>query len=177
MADSLLPGFDRIYDATYKKVSGYVIAKCSDITDTEDILQDIYSELFYTLKTKGCDYIREPEAFVMQIANTKLKRYYTQKSKRKMLTFLTKTDEEHGEYTEDVPENIDVEAMYINLATVREIWQVIRRKNEDIQKVFALHYYSGFTLKEIAEMLSLSESNVKHKLYRTLTELRTLYQK
>ena len=43
-----------------------------------------------------------------------------------------------------------------------------------MKKVFYLFYDVGQTIPEIARALSMSESNVKHKLYRTLKELQTL---
>ena len=43
---------------------------------------------------------------------------------------------------------------------------------EIIQKVFFLYYYLGLSIKEIAEELNITESNVKHYIYRTLSELK-----
>jgi DNA-directed RNA polymerase specialized sigma24 family protein len=41
-----------------------------------------------------------------------------------------------------------------------------------VKKVLYMFYELGMTIAEIAEELSMSESNVKHKLYRTLKEVR-----
>jgi RNA polymerase sigma-70 factor (ECF subfamily) len=52
--------------------------------------------------------------------------------------------------------------------------QIIRGKPEDVKKVFYLFYDLGLTIAETAQALSMSESNVKNKLYRTRKELRGL---
>ena len=55
-----------------------------------------------------------------------------------------------------------------------EARQCIQSKPEDVKKIFYLYYDMGLTVPEIAEKLSVSQSNVKNKLYRTLKELRNL---
>jgi RNA polymerase sigma-70 factor (ECF subfamily) len=52
--------------------------------------------------------------------------------------------------------------------------QFLTTKPEDVQKIFYLMYDVGLSISEIAQALSISESNVKNKLYRTLKELRNL---
>jgi RNA polymerase sigma-70 factor (ECF subfamily) len=57
-----------------------------------------------------------------------------------------------------------------------EIRRFIEQKPQDVKKVFYLFYDAGHSIPEIAQLLSMSESNVKHKLYRTLKELRAILQ-
>jgi DNA-directed RNA polymerase specialized sigma24 family protein len=45
-----------------------------------------------------------------------------------------------------------------------------------VKKVFALFYEADLSIAKIAENLSISESNVKHKLYRTLKEIRSILE-
>ncbi|NCA67260.1 MAG: hypothetical protein EOM87_04255 [Clostridia bacterium] len=60
---------------------------------------------------------------------------------------------------------------------IDQIWGIIKSMPTEIQRVFMLHYYLDKTIKEIAEELKLTESNVKHKLYRTILKIRTIYKK
>ena len=64
----------------------------------------------------------------------------------------------------------------IDKLLLEEVNQFIKQKPQDVKKVFYLFYDVGLTIPEISKALSMSESNVKHKLYRTLKELRTLLQ-
>jgi len=63
-----------------------------------------------------------------------------------------------------------------NQIMLDEVRRLIQSKPQDVKKVFYLFYDVGHSIPEIAKALSMSESNVKHKLYRTLKELRTLLQ-
>ena len=46
------------------------------------------------------------------------------------------------------------------------------QKDELTKKIFYLYYFMEKPIKEIADLFSVKESNVKNKLYRTLKELR-----
>ena len=56
--------FETIYHSTYDQIVSYVLTKCGKINEVEDILQEIYKELFEVLVERGEGYIRCPEAFV-----------------------------------------------------------------------------------------------------------------
>ena len=43
-----------------------------------------------------------------------------------------------------------------------------------LAKIMYLYYYEDFTIKQIADTLNLTESNVKNYIYRTLKELRRI---
>ena len=52
------------------------------------------------------------------------------------------------------------------------IWTYLNKKKGVIGKIFFFYYYEDYSLKEIAQMLNISEGNVKHYLYRTLKEIK-----
>lgn len=168
--------FNITYDKMYSKVIAYVVSKCSDINYVEDIVQDTFTEFYNLLRRKGKTYIQKEEAIILKIAKTKVYKYYSLKQKLKIFIPLTKKnkEDEETENLEIVYE--DVEEKYINEYTIKEIWQIIGSTPADVQKIFVLYYYSDKKIKEIAEELKLTESNVKHKLYRTLEKIRKLYK-
>ena len=47
-----LENFEEIYKATYNSTLKYIICKCSNIEDVNDLLQDTYVELYKILKRK-----------------------------------------------------------------------------------------------------------------------------
>ena len=51
------------------------------------------------------------------------------------------------------------------------VWKLISKKPVVVSKVIYLYYYEGYTIKEISSILNISESNVKHYIYRTINEL------
>ena len=63
----------------------------------------------------------------------------------------------------------------LNSALLAEIRSALSAKPQIVQKIFLMRYSLDLTIPEIAELLSVGESYVKNKLYRTINELRELY--
>ncbi|MHB1484250.1 MAG: RNA polymerase sigma factor [Saccharofermentanales bacterium] len=171
--------FNEIYDNTYKKVLRYVISKCGNISDVSDIIQETYIELYTVLNKRGMDYIQNSDAFIMQIAKAKIYRHYTMSKKIKdFIPLFIKTDS--GQEISPVDfeiSNDTVEDEIVNKALIENITAYISKKPDDIQKIFCLYYEIDLTIIQIAAELSISQSNVKNKLYRTVKEIRELYRK
>ena len=47
-----LENFEEIYNNTYTYTLRYILCKCSNIDDVNDLLQETYVELYKILKTK-----------------------------------------------------------------------------------------------------------------------------
>ena len=56
----------------------------------------------------------------------------------------------------------------------KEIMEELYQLPKDYRNILYLYYYEDFTIKEIANSLNLTESNVKNYIYRTLKELRRI---
>ena len=50
-----LKQFNEIYDKTYSTILKYVVIKCSNINDANDIIQEIYLELWRIINKKELD--------------------------------------------------------------------------------------------------------------------------
>ena len=170
--------FNEIYDSTSRVVRSYVTAKCSNTTDIQDIVQDTYVELYQLLNKRGVDYIKNDKAIVLRIAKQKLFCHYSLMERLRLCLPMTVTNENEEEVTllDGEADSFLTEDFIINQITLEEARQCILRKPQDVKKVFYLFYDVGLSIPEIAKALSMSESNVKHKLYRTLKELRNLLQ-
>lgn len=174
MVDQNLTLFNEIYDQTYDKVLGYVISKCGSTSDVADIIQDTYLELYRTMVKRGTAYINNQEAFVMQLAKAKVYRHYSLLQKLKSHLPLIRDD--RGEMLPPL-EEVQIHEGYVNSLIIQEIWKLLRDQDQQTQKIFYLYYYCGRKLREISRELDLHESNVKHKLYRTLAKIRKFYGK
>ncbi|MBR5516042.1 MAG: sigma-70 family RNA polymerase sigma factor [Clostridia bacterium] len=166
--------FNEIYDTTYRKTLIYVTAKCSDIHDIEDILQEIYTELYNVLKRKGKSYIQNNEAFIQKIAKIKVYKYYTLKEKLCGIS-LNSEDQTERELIEYIPDSFSLEDELCTKETYAKIGQYVFTKSVVTQKIFALYYLYDLKISEIAELLSTNESYVKNKLYRTVNEIKKIY--
>jgi len=168
--------FDEIYNSTSRQTLALITAKCRDTADIADILQNTYLELYQALSRRGADFVVNEKAFVFRIARQKIFRYYSLAERMKNFISTNAADED-GEETgplEFEADAFDLEDYAVGKALLEEARTFIQSKPEGTKKVFYLFYDVGLSIPEIAAMLSMSESNVKNKLYRTLTELRSL---
>lgn len=153
-----LDKFDVVYNESYKDISRYVVLNANNISDVKDILQNIYLEVY-----KNIDKVSDKN-YVFGIAKNVLKKYYRFK-------FLRKDD---TEITDNIKSNINLEKTVMDKFDTEIVWKYLKKKNNNIAKIIYLYYYENFTIKEIANSLNLTESNVKKYIYRTLKELRRI---
>jgi len=162
--------FNKIYDKTYNNVLKYVIVKCSNLDDVNDIVQDIYLEVYKKLNNVDINYI---DKYIFGIAKNKIKKYYGLLYKLKNFSLFNSDDKE---ILDNVPSLDDIEKIVIDNYDLEVIWGYLSSKKVIIGKIFYLFYVVGFTIKEISLELSVSESYVKNSIYRTLKELKEVME-
>ena len=155
--------FNQIYNDTYKDISKYVVLNCSKMDDIDDIIQNIYLEVFKYIKKN----ININKTYIMGIAKHKVKDYYRFRYKDKIISLFNKEED----MTDQIPSDFDLEKSVIEKYNVNKVWNYLKTKKVIIFKVFYLYYNLDLSIKEISNTLNISESNVKHYLYRTLKEL------
>ncbi len=169
-----LEKFNDIYDKTYSDVMKYVIVKCHNINDANDIIQDVYFELWKILNKKEV-FDTNIKSFLIGIAINKIKKHYSIVQRFKTISFF----DEHSndiELIDNIKSDIDIENLVIKNDDWNSLWKYLKnKKNQDIPKVFYLYYKLGLSLKEISNELDKSESYIKNLIYRTLKELSSNY--
>lgn len=160
--------FNEIYDSTYRTTLIYVTAKCNNTEDIADIMQETYTELYKVILNRGTDYVKEPSAFVRKIAKSKVYRHYSLFQRIRDNIAATELDEV---FTED---SFDLENTVIDKLTAEKAEEYIFSKPQITQKIFCMYFSLDMTISEISEALSVGESYVKNRLYRTLRELREM---
>lgn len=161
--------FNKLYNDTYEKTFKYVIYNCFNISDVNDIIQDVYLELYKIIQRKGCIEFDNSYAFVIGIAKNKIKKYYKLKYKMQNISLFSKKGD--IELQDIVVSDARVEEIIINTDNIQKIWKFLRRKKGIIGKIFYLYYYMDLTIKEISVELNINESGIKNYLYRTLKEM------
>lgn len=159
-----LKQFDLLYENTYFDVSKYVVCKCSNPEDVEDILQNIYLAVFKAVSKN----VNITNTYIMGIAKNKVKDYYRFNYKEKIVSLFSSKD--NLEMIDTIPADVDIESSLIDKYDTDFVWEYLKSKKVIIFKVFYLYFKLELTIKEISECLSLTESNVKHYLYRTIQE-------
>ncbi len=162
--------FNEIYDKTHLDLLKYVIIKCHHITDTKDIIQETYLELWKILNKKEIS-DRNMKSYLIGIANNKIKKHYSLLQKIKVIS-LFETNEKDIELIDTIEDKMDINDLIITKEHWNTIWNYIKsKKNQDIPKVFYLYYKLEVSSKEISKYLNAKESYVKNLIYRTLHEL------
>lgn len=170
--------FNQIYEQTRKDTLALITAKCGNLEDIQDIFQDTYAEIYSIISKKGVDYIEFPKAFTERIAGQKIYRYYRWVDRMKERFVIKKEEEgETLDLADLAVDTFEIEEWMDEKEAKRKIESFLAKKSSEVQKIFYLFYYMDKTIEEIAGLMEISPSNVKNKIYRTIKEMRKLYQK
>jgi len=174
--NSIAARFDEIYNATSKAALALITARCGRTADIGDIFQETYMELYRLLQRRGTGYVTHENALVLRIAKRKIAKHHSLLARLKMFVSAIKVGEDSDtiEITDFEADSFCTEEFTINSLLLDEAMQNLMSKPESVRKAFYLMYDVGLTIPEIAKAMSISESNVKNKLYRTLKELREI---
>ena len=161
--------FNEIYDETHNYLLKYVIIKCHNINDVNDIIQETYLEFWNILNKKELSNINI-KSYLIGIANNKIKKHYSLLQKIKTISLFEKDND--IELIDTIESGINIEELVIKSDDWNMIWEYIKlKKNQDIPKVFYLYYKLELSIKDISLKLDVSESYIKNLIYRTLREL------
>ena len=169
-----LKQFDKIYNLTYNHVLKYIICKCSNIEDVNDIIQETYLELYNAIiKEKNID---DYHKYLIGIAKNKIRKHYHLLYKIKTISIFSQKESDL-ELIDTIKSDIDIEKIILNTDDLELIWNYLKKKKIIIQKIFYLYYELDLKIKDISKELEITESFVKNSIYRTLKELQELIRK
>ena len=162
--------FQFLYNNTYRNVLKYTICHCRNLDDVNDIVQDIYTELYQKTVNKKHINLDNAESYIIGIAKNKIKKHYSLAK----ISYIGSENENLSQYSEN---DIDIEKDLITKDNVMQVWNYLKNKSELTAKIFYLYYVIDVPIKEIAEELKITESNVKNHLYRTQKDLKERFKK
>ena len=162
--------FENIYQRTYDNTLKFIVIKCNNIDDINDIIQDTYIELYHKLQRKNIDAENEKN-YIVGIAKNIIKRHYRKvKNENNEISI--------NEYENmEVSDDINIEDNFITQENAKDVWNYIENKDIITTKVFYLYYILGYKIEEIAEEMNLNLSNVKSRIYRNIKEMKKIFGK
>ena len=165
-----LDTFDKLYNESYPNVLKYVICNCSNVEDIKDIVQNVYLELLKILQKDKS--FNKGNTYILGITKNKVNEYYRFNYKAKIVSLFSKK----GDFIllDSIPDDVNLQEELIKKEDLKFVWNFLKKKKIIIFKVFYLYYYTDMNIKNIGLELNMSESNVKHYLYRTLKELNSI---
>lgn len=167
-----LEKFEEIYNKTYKTTLKYIVLHCSNLEDVNDIIQDTYVELYNNIKRKKQIILENEQGFIIGIANHIIKKYYRKIYKNKNDISILNDNEEI-----EINSEQDLEMQFITKENVEKVWEYVNKKDAKIAKVFYLYYGLDMKIVDIAEALEITQSATKNYIYRTIRELRSIFDK
>ena len=93
MAIIRLSDFDNIYNETYQTMLKFIIGKCQNLEDVNELLQDSYIELYHTLDRKKVLKIEDVSAYLKGISKNVIKKFYRKKyrEREKVVYYIYRT--------------------------------------------------------------------------------------
>lgn len=147
---------EKIYAEYFERVAGYIRSHIDNEEDREDIVSEIFLKIYAKLESYD-ERKSSLSTWVYTITkNTVIDYYRTKKSYELLVESIA---------TED---NGDIDSYLDDLS------DALAQLNERERDLIILHYYSGYTLKCVADMMDISYIYAKVIHKKALNELRLL---
>ena len=156
------------------KIYGYIYSKISDRDLTEDIFQETFFKVIYTLKSKK--YYSEEGKFlswVLRIASNLIidkfrndKKAYFQRDTDELLIFSRIKDTSMTIENELIKKQVDM-----------DLKNIIQKLPHDQKEVILMRYYSDMSFKEIADITGVSVNTTLGRMRYAITNLRKVIEK
>ena len=167
-----MSGFEEIYEQTKTAALRFISSKCLKITDIEDLFQETYLRVGEALD-KGAE-PRDPEAFDIGIAKHCLSHYYS--AAQRLRARISLSAGSVSDEPVDLEDETDIESLVADRDLYDQVFKEITALPSDVQRLFYLHYFLDLSLSETAELMGLSESRVRQRLYQAVRKLRRKYR-
>lgn len=162
--------FEQIYKETNRSVTLFLISKCKNFVDVNDILQEVYMEYYKVLMRKGLDYIKKDEKFLISLCQKKIATYYSFWDRIPHKLYLDEKEDYEREallsdaYDADME---DVDDEFLRKEMIEDVKVLLKKQSDEVQKIFYLYYTMELKIPEIAKLLHIKVHSVKNKLFRT----------
>ncbi|QIL39399.1 sigma-70 family RNA polymerase sigma factor [Pedobacter sp. HDW13] len=154
--------FEQAYKKWRSKGYYYFLRRTASAEDAKDLLQTTFLKLWQYRSTLNSDYSLDQQLF--HIARTVLIDYIRKANKQKASQVsIETTGEAQGE-----PNYQSME-----FDTKRRMLQILNEMPELRKKVFELHKLEGYSYKEVAAKLGITEKAVDNHLAKALRKLRS----
>lgn len=151
---------EELFNHAYQNYANMLLKIIKTYIKDEGECEDVLQEVFFTLlvKTPKFESQEYEKRWLIRVAINKSKDYHRSFWKR-----MVKITEK------DIPQESSTSENYLN--------ECIESLPDVYKEVVLLHYYFGYSIKEIASILNLGESAVKMRLSRARMKLQTEMEK
>ena len=165
--DSLNEQFGQIYDQYIDKIYRFVYLKVSSQEVAEDVTSKVFIKGWEAFQSRR-DTIKNPGAFLYQIASNAVVDHYREKGRSKVVS------------VDDSPEIADpgtnAQDMAILSADINVVKKSIQKLKKEYQDIIIWHYLDDMPIDNIAQLINKPAGTVRVILHRGLNELRDIIQ-
>jgi RNA polymerase sigma-70 factor (ECF subfamily) len=168
LIDRCLKGDQRAFHELYKAYSSWLFAICVRYSTTRDDAQDALQESFVDIFKNLAQYSRESDfkAWIKRIA---VHRSLSQHRKKNAKIYTQMKD--------DLTENCSLHNDLLEALAADEIMFYIKKLSPGRQQIFTAYFIEGYSHKEIANLLGISEGTSKSQLHDAKRELKIALEK
>jgi RNA polymerase sigma-70 factor (ECF subfamily) len=156
------------------KIYGYIYSKVSDRDVTEDIFQETFYKVIYTLKEKK--YYNEEGKFlswVLRIASNLIIDKF--RSDKKMP--LNRDTDDLMIFSRITDNSLNIEKTLIKNQVEIDIKAIIEKLPQDQKEVIMMRYFLEMSFKEIADFTGVSVNTTLGRMRYAMTNLRKVIEK
>lgn len=150
----------------YDEISYYLLRLTGDKHLAKDLTQETYVKVLEVSKKSD---ILVQKAFLYKIAHNLV---VDKVRKDKILIHFTYEEEQHC-----IPEQERPEELVANEIRQKKLKECIQNLSPQNKRAFVLHYYKGYTRKEIAEIMKISTNAVEKNITRSVLKIKEQMKK
>lgn len=162
--------FRIIFNDNHKKVVNACYRLVNDIDTAEDITQDVFIKVFYSIEQFRGD--SQLSTWIYRIAITKSLDYLRAQKRKKRLAILKYfSGNEEKQIEIEAPEDQRPDLLIDNSERMKVLNEAINSLPENQRIAFSLSKYDEISTKEIAEVLTTTVSAVESLIHRAKKNL------
>ena len=153
-----------LFERHYKPLFGFLYRMSSDRENSEDMAQNVFLRMIkyrHTYKGEG-----EFKTWMYHLARNVLNDFYKSKAKR------SDSEIKDNLLSEDTTQiNLEKNEQVALLNTA------LNKLSEEHREILVLSRYQELDYSEIASILNITEANVRVKIHRAMTQLKSMFHK
>lgn len=138
---------NKIYIDYRQKVARYIAGKVPNPQDAEDLVSCVFMKIFQKLDTFD-ESKASLSTWIFTITRNTVYDFYG-------------TRKDFSELPEDIADDGKIDENLLNEEMLEQLADALESLDERSRDLIILHYYSGLTLKEIADRMQMSYPNAK----------------
>jgi len=174
MTDSINEQFSHVYDQYIDKIYRFVYLKVGGQEIAEDITSKVFTKGWEAFSAKGGpasggkNPIKNPGAFLYQIANNAVIDHYREKGRSKLVSV-----DASPEIVDPGTNAQDMAILSADIGTIKKAMQKLKKEHQD---VIIWHYLEDMPIDNIAKLIDKPAGTVRVMLHRGLKDLKDIVQ-